>query len=183
MLGRAAAETENKLVVDTLVANPTMLETSQPLFSAAHGNLLDGLPSALIEHNLDAARRAFRAMRDLDGETLIAATPRFLLVGPELETNAQRILSELYAATTAEVNPFAGAFDLIVEPRLQGRDWYMFAAPAQLPVLEIAYLADAPGPQLATRDGWDTLAMEFRVLLDFGVGAVDWRGAVKIEAS
>lgn len=166
---------------NTLVANPTMLETGEKLFSAAHGNLLSGTGTAVAlgATALDVARRTFRTMKDLDGETLIAATPRFQLVGPELETEAQQVLSALYAATTDDVNPFTNAFDLIVEPRLTGRAWYLFAAPAQLPVLEIAYLADAPGPQLATREGWDTLAMEFRVVLDFGVGAVDWRGALK----
>ena len=48
-----------------------------------------------------------------------------------------------------------------------------------LPVLEYAYLASAPGPQMSSREGWDVLGMEFRVVLDFGAGAVDWRGAYR----
>jgi hypothetical protein len=48
-----------------------------------------------------------------------------------------------------------------------------------LPVLEYAYLSSAQGPQIASREGWDVLGMEFRVVLDFGAGAVDWRGAWK----
>jgi len=30
---------------------------------------------------------------------------------------------------------------------------------------------------MASREGWDVLGMEFRVVLDFGCGAIDWRGA------
>lgn len=53
---------------------------------------------------------------------------------------------------------------------------YLFADPAILPVLEYSYLSSAQGPQMASREGWDVLGMEFRVVLDFGCGAVDWRG-------
>ena len=46
-------------------------------------------------------------------------------------------------------------------------------------MLEYAYLSSAQGPQLASRDGWDVLGREFRVILDFGCGAVDHRGAYR----
>ena len=66
-----------------------------------------------------------------------------------------------------------------MEPRLSGNAWWIFADPAVLPVLEYAYLSSAQGPQIASREGWDVLGMEFRVVLDFGCGAVDWRGAYR----
>ncbi|WP_442955311.1 phage major capsid protein [Parasphingorhabdus sp.] len=62
---------------------------------------------------------------------------------------------------------------------LTADDWYIFADPAASPVLEYAYLSSAQGPQLASRDGWEVLGREFRVVLDFGCGAVDWRGAYR----
>jgi hypothetical protein len=33
------------------------------------------------------------------------------------------------------------------------------------------------GPQMSSREGWDVLGMEFRVIDDFGAGVVDHRGA------
>lgn len=30
---------------------------------------------------------------------------------------------------------------------------------------------------MTSREGWDVLGMENRVVQDFGAGAVDWRGA------
>ncbi|MCM2562498.1 Mu-like prophage major head subunit gpT family protein [Lutimaribacter sp. EGI FJ00015] len=173
--GRMAAETEANLMLSLLLGNPTMGEDGKALFHADHGNLAAG--SALEIAALDAARKAMRGMKALDGKTPINATPRYLLVGPELETTAEQILASIYAATVADANPFTGRLTLLVEPRIADESFYIFADPGVLPVLEYSYLSSAQGPQMASREGWDVLGMEFRVVLDFGCGAVDWRGA------
>ena len=113
----------------------------------------------------------------LDKKTPINATPKYLVVGLELETTAEQVLASIYAATVADVNAFSGKLSLLVEPRITDDSFYLFADPAVLPVLEYSYLSSAQGPQMASREGWDVLGMEFRVVLDFGCGAVDWRGA------
>ena len=173
--GRMAAETEANLLLSHLLSNPVMGEDGNALFHADHGNLAAG--SALEVAALDAARKAMRGMKALDGKTPINATPKYLLVGPELETTAEQILAAIYAATVADANPFTGRLTLLVEPRITDSSFYIFADPAVLPVLEYSYLSSAQGPQMASREGWDVLGMEFRVVLDFGCGAVDWRGA------
>lgn len=174
--GRMAAETEANLLVNMLLANPVMGEDGKALFHADHGNLA-AAGTALDVTNVSAARLAMRGMKALDGNTPINATPRYLVVGPELETAAEQLLASIYAATVADANPFTGKLSLLVEPRITDDSWYVFADPAVLPVLEYAYLSSAQGPQMASREGWDVLGMEFRVVLDFGCGAVDWRGA------
>ena len=173
--GRMAAETESNLLLSQLQSNPVMGEDGKALFHSDHGNLAAG--SALAIAALDAARKAMRGMKALDGKTPINATPKYLLVGPELETTAEQILAAIYAATVADANPFTGRLTLLVEPRITDASFYIFADPAVLPVLEYSYLSSAQGPQMASREGWDVLGMEFRVVLDFGCGAVDWRGA------
>lgn len=174
--GRMAAETEANVLVGLLLSNPIMGEDGENLFDAAHGNLA-GTGAALDVATLSAARKAMRGMKALGGKTPINATPRFLVVGPEMETTAEQVLASIYAATVAEVNPFGGKLSLLVEPRISGNRWYVFADPAALPCLEYAYLSSAQGPQMASREGWDVLGMEYRVVLDFGAGAIDWRGA------
>ncbi len=176
--GRMAAETEANLLITLLLSNPTMGEDNTALFHADHGNLA-GSGGAVDVTALSAARLAMRGMKALDGETPINATPKFLLVGPELETTAEQVLAQIYAASSSDVNPFTGKLSLLVEPRITDASWYVFADPAVLPVLEYAYLSSAQGPQMASREGWDVLGMEFRVVLDFGCGAVDWRGAYR----
>lgn len=174
--GRMAAETEANILVNLLLSNPVMGEDGAAMFHTSHGNLA-GSGAALTVSALDAARKAMRGMKGLDGKTPINATPRFVVVGPELETVAEQVLASIYAATVGDVNPFGGKLSLLVEPRITDDRFYVFADPAALPCLEYAYLSSAQGPQMASREGWDVLGMEYRVTLDFGAGAVDWRGA------
>lgn len=176
--GRAAAQTEGDLLFKLLTQNggagPVMGEDGKRLFHADHKNLL---ASSAID--LSAARLALRTQKGLDGKTPIAVSPKYIVVGPQLETAAEKELASIYATTTDSVNPFAGRLVPLVEPRIGDSSWYLFADPASLPVLEYAYLASAPGPQLSSREGFDVLGTEFRVTLDFGAGAIDWRGAVR----
>lgn len=180
--GRMAAETENNLLFvhfrQSSGAGPLMGEDNKRLFHADHGNLA-GTGTALDETNLSAARLAMRGVKALDGKTPINAAPKYLLIGPQLETGAEKLLAAIYAATVATANPFTGKLELLVEPRITDKSWYVFADPAVLPVLEYAYLSSAQGPQMASREGWDVLGQEFRVVLDFGCGATDFRGAYR----
>jgi hypothetical protein len=178
--GQAAAQTEAALLWGLLKqgngAGPVMSDGKR-LFSADHGNLMEAADPN--EAGLSAARLALRSMKGLDGKTVISVTPKYLLVGAELETAAEKALAQIYATATDDVNPFASKLTLLVEPRITDDQWYLFADPATMPVLEYSYLSSAPGPQMSSREGWDVLSMEFRVYLDFGAGAIDWRGAVR----
>ena len=139
--GRAAAETEAAvlwaLLAQSSYAGPVMGEDGKRLFHTDHGNLAAS-GAAIDETTLSAARLALRTMKGLDGKTPIAATPKFLLVGPALETTAEKLLALITPAAASNVNPFAGKLELLVEPRLTGNAWYVFADPAQLAVLEYA---------------------------------------------
>lgn len=178
MMGRAAADTEADQLAGLLLqsngAGPTMGDGKR-LFHVDHGNL--GLAAAPDVDPLSDARLAMRRQKGLDGVSPISVVPKYLLVSADLETVAEKLLTTLAANTVADANPFSGKLTLLVEPRLPDGTWYVFADPSIMPVLEYAYLSSAPGPQLAARDGWDVLGREFRVILDFGCGAVEWRGA------
>lgn len=178
--GKAAAETEAEILVSLLTGNPVM-DDGNALFDAAHGNI-SGAGAAISVATLHAARLAMRKQTGLNGKP-INAVPKFLLVAPEQETIAEQVLAELNATTVAEQNPFAGRMTLAVDPRLPDSEWYLFADPANIPVLEYAYLSSAQGPQIASREGFDILGIEFRVVLDFGAGVTDWRGAYKNEGA
>ena len=113
---------------------------------------------------------------------MIDAKPKYLLIGPELETLAEQLLAQLMPSAPGDVNPFAGKLTLLVEPRLTGTDWYLFADPARLSTLQYAYLSGAEGVQIQRQEAWNTLGLSYRAFLDFGGGWVDWRGAQKMSA-
>ena len=179
-MGRGAAETEASELVALLVGNsglgPTM-DDGKTLFHADHGNLAD-TGTTIDTTNLGLGRMMMRDQKGIAGEPINVA-PKFLLVSSLRENDAEAALATLYAPTPENANLFSGRLMLAVEPRLAGLPWYLFADPVLAPVLEYAYLTAAPGPQVSMREGWDVLGAEFRVVLDFGCGAVDYRGAFR----
>jgi phage major head subunit gpT-like protein len=177
--GTAAAQTEADILVDLVTGNPA-LSDGTPVFDASRGNI--GSPGVAIgsagdDTAFDETRKFMRTVKGLDGQTIISATPRYLLVGPESETAAEKFLANIYATTTGDVNAWAGKLSLLVEPRITDDRWMVFADPARLPCLQYGYLASAQGVQIQRAEAWDTLGMKFRAWLDFGAGWLDWRGA------
>lgn len=179
VIGRGAAETIAAELAALLSANGGLgvtLDDGQPLYHASHANTTTG---ALSVEALADARMTMRKQTGLDGTTPLNAVPRFLVVGPELETTAEQMLATLYPPTAADANPFAGRLQLVVEPRLPAPAWWLFADPAMLPVIRIAWLNGNRAPLIETRDGWEVLGVEYRAVLDFGCGIVDHRGTVR----
>ena len=179
--GEAAAQTEADEMVALLTSNPN-LSDGTPVFDASRGNLA-AVGAAPSETTLSAARKAMRGFKGLDGKTLISVTPKYLVVGPELETDAEKLLAAIYAATTADVNAWTGKLSLLVEPRITDDQWFVFADPARVASMVYGYLASAQGVQIQRAEAWDTLGIKYRAFLDFGTGWSDWRGAYRNEGS
>ena len=181
IMGRAAAETEAQNFAALLNSNPVM-DDGHPLFSAQHGNLGDSAAPSVA--SLDIGRKSMRNMKDLDGVTPISSAPKFILSTPGEETAIEQLVSiPLAAAQVSNANPFAGKLVPLVDPRLTGTAWYLFADPATTPVIEYANLSGFEGPQVEMQQGWDVLGQSFRVYADFGAGMVDYRGAYKFPAT
>ncbi|WP_406735965.1 Mu-like prophage major head subunit gpT family protein [Thioclava sp. GXIMD4215] len=174
-MGAAAAQTEAEELLALLTANPTLSDGTK-VFAAGRGNYAT-TGSALSEQALSNARKAMRTVKGLDGKTIIDAKPKYLVVGPELETAAEKLLASIYATTSEDVAAFAGKLSLVVEPRLTGAGWYLLADPARVASLQYGYLAAAQGVQIQRQEAWDTLGLKYRAWLDFGCGWLDWRGA------
>jgi hypothetical protein len=178
MLGMQARALEDKTLAAIVEANPTMSD-SVAVFDAAHLNV--DAAGTLGEAALAGGRLAMRKQTGLGGE-LISVTPRYVLVPPDLETPAEKLLSTVQAAKTDDVNPFAG-LTLVVEPRLTSATrWYIVADPSQIDGLEYAYLEGAPGPQIESRAGFEIDGVQIKVRLDFGAGWIDHRGWYRVGA-
>jgi len=183
-IGRAAAVTEAEELLTLLTANtntgPTMAD-GNVLYRTQRNNLA-GSGAAIDVTTVSTGRAAMRGLQtDLNG-VLVSTAPRYLLVGPAQETAAQQFVASITPATSATVNPFAGNLEVVVEPRLTGNAWYLFADPAAVPTFEMATLAATGGaPQIESFTEANTLGVTLRAVHDFGIGAVNvigtWRNA------
>jgi hypothetical protein len=181
-IGRLAAEFEAKMLVDLLTANAgtgPILADGLPLFHSSRGNVATGAGSALSLTSLSAARLAMRRQKGLDGEVVIDADPKFLVVPASLQTAAEQLVTQITPADPEKVNPFAGKLTPITEPRLDDSSataWYAAADPQRIPTFEFAYLEGVEGPQTEQQWDFDRDVWKFKVRLDCGAGVVDWRG-------
>ena len=181
LFASASAQFEAQFLVDLITANngigPVMSDTKK-LFDAAHGNLAAS-GAAISDTTLAAARLALRSQKGLDGKTPLDIASKFLVVPAALESSAEKYLASIYPAQAANVNPFAGKLILIVDPRLDVKSatrWYVAADPNLVPSIEYAYLSGQEGVQVESRAGFEVDGLQIRARLDFGAGALDYRG-------
>jgi ATP-dependent protease ClpP protease subunit len=177
-MGRAAIRTIGNLVYAVLTQNPLMAD-GENLFSAAHNN--DGGDILSID-GLDAGRVAMALQQDPDGIASggLNIRPSFLLVPVALEGEARILLNSQYVpGETFVPNKVAGMAQIISDARLDAHsssEWYLAASPSLYDTIEVAYLNGVQSPVLEQREGWGVDGVEFKVRLDAGVKALDFRG-------
>ena len=183
-LGWAAARTVEVDVYALLALNsglgPVMGDT-KTLFHADHGNLTTS--AAITMAALDLDRVAMASQRDISGNDYLDLRPAVLLVPIGLGGTARSINDAQYDPDTAnklqKPNTVRGLFrDIVDTPRLTGNRRYLFADPMEAPVLEVAFLDGNQSPYLEQQNGFDVDGSRWKVRLDYGVAAVDYRGAV-----
>ena len=174
MIGVRVASDENAMAYALLESNPA-LSDGKSLFHASHGNKA-GTGSALDVNSMAAAVKALRLQTSLDGIKLNVA-PRYLVIGPALELTARQLLASIVANLTSNVNPWSGLVELVIDANITGNEWYLFADPAMVPNFVFGYVSGSNGPVVRSEIDFDTRAFKVAVGLDFGVGAIDYRGA------
>jgi len=171
---RTAAD-ENSMVYSLISGDGPKLSDGFNLFDASnHGNKAS-TGSAISVSSIGDAVAALRAQKSLDGIPL-NLQPTFLLCGPEKELEARQVLANINPDQAANVNPWAGTMNLVVDANISGKRWYVATAPSAAPSIVFGYVAGNTGPQLSTEIDFDTRALKVRLWLDFGTGAIDYRG-------
>lgn len=183
MLGRAAARTVEVDVYALLALNgglgPVMAD-GKTLFHADHGNI--GTAAALTMAAIDADRVLMASQKDISGNDFLDIRPAVLLVPIGLGGTARSINEAQYDPDTAnklaKPNVVNGLFrDIVDTPRLSGTRRYQFADASEAPVIEVAFLDGAQEPYLELQNGFDVDGARYKVRLDYGIAAVDYRGA------
>ena len=181
-IGRRVADFENATAYALLnQANgdgPTLTNGPAAVFGTAAARLNKAAAgSALDINNLAAGRAAILRQKTLDGLPISVGTAMKLLVGPSLELPARQLTVSVGATQINQTNIYAGFVQPLVEPLIPNNRWYLYADPPTAPVYVYGYLNGAEGPQVTTGPVSGVDGVEVSVIFDFGVGAIDWRGA------
>lgn len=151
------------------------------LYTVARGNLETGTDLDIA--GLSKLRANMRKMKPIDSQDPLNIMGAYLVVSDDLETQAEQILNQtMIADQVANVNPFAGKLQLIVDSRLANGAWYVTADKAMVDLFEIAYLNGRRAPQVDQMIDFDTKSLKIRCEHSFGIKALDYRGLQKAEA-
>lgn len=182
-MGRAAIRTIGDLVYAILTGNPLMADGKE-LFHADHKNLIPG--SALHTAAIDAMRVAMA--RQTDGiATALNIRLAQILVPVALEGTAKVVRDSEFevgagSRNNTTPNSVKGTFEVISDARLDiasATTWYGAADGNIHDTVEVQYLDGNTAPTLEQQDGWTRDGVEFKVRMDAGVKALDFRTLAK----
>lgn len=190
MLGRAAARSIEIDLFALFELNsglgPTMND-GNALFDASHSNIAStaGTPGV---STLEAARVLMAQQKDPDDNDFLNLRPA-VWVGPiGLGSDVRTAIEAQFDFDAAQSggsskfmkpNIVRDLLSTIVDtPRLSGDRWYLLADPMIAPVLEVVFLQGEESPQVEVEEGFDYDGVRWRIRHDYGVGAIDFRGAV-----
>lgn len=187
ILGRDAGLGLEETVYDAF------MEGSDVIFTSGRGNRKTSAGLSLT--TLQAADAALMAQTNENGKP-IYAMGSILVVPPALKATADALyVSENIVAGNSAALPSAntlrGRMVPVTSPFLalssiagySDTTWYVFANPALVPFLQVAFLQGKQQPTVETSDAdFSTLGISMRSYFDWGVAIVDYRGAVKNTA-
>ena len=157
-------------------------------FTNARGNLSAG-SLALNLANLKALATRFRKLKDPDGNP-VAVEPRILLVPVDLELAAAEIMGSTLIQSGAtggqpDRNVLAGRYQVVASTYLTNTtDYYLLASPADLAVMEVAFLNGVQSPVVETAEAdFATLGVQMRGYFDFGVAKAEYLAGVKCDSA
>lgn len=172
----AARRGLNRLVYQVL--------SDSKLYDAKKGNL--GTASELTVEALSEGRRAMRVQKNIRNKETLGIAPKYLIVPAALETKAYQLIHSMAdpsQSNAAVVNPFASSLTIITDAELDAISetaWYLAAEPGLgVDTIEVSYLNGKNTPTIESRVAWDTLGMEYRIYMDYGVQALDYKGLYK----
>jgi hypothetical protein len=157
-------------------------------FTNGRGNLSAG-SLALSLANLKALATKFRKLKDPDGNP-VAVEPRILLVPVDLELSAAEIMGSTLIQSGAtggqpDRNVLAGRYQVVASTYLTNTtDYYLLASPADMPVMEVAFLNGVQSPIVETAEAdFNTLGVQMRGYFDFGVAKAEYLAGVKCDSA
>jgi len=188
-LGRGAALKLNDVFWRTFLDNSTFFKTDNKNYAA-------GADTALSIDGLSKAELLFLEQDGPDNHPL-GIVPEILLVPNALYTAAQQLMNATEVREDGNSaakkyptnNPHAGKLRVHRSSYLSNtlytgnstKAWYLLADPANMPVIEVAFLNGQENPTVESADAdFKNLGIQFRGYFDWGVQKQNHRGGVKL---
>ncbi len=179
--GEAAARKIGDIGYAVLTANAAMGDGTA-LFHANHSNL--GTGGAITSIKLAEMIKLMKLQKDLKGNRRLNIRPRFFLAPVALEGTCEQFFSSTIdpgKAINGVNNPYAGSyFTRVYEARLDDDSataYYVLGAKGK--TVTIFFLNGKNTPYMETRQGWTVDGVEYKVRIDAGGKAMDWKALVK----
>jgi hypothetical protein len=157
-------------------------------FTTARGNK-KASAGALSISTLKTIATMFRKLKDADSNP-VAVEPRILLVPVDQELAAAEIMGSTLIQSGAtggqpERNVMAGRYQVVASTYLSNvDDFYLLASPADLPVMEVAFLNGVQSPIVETAEAdFNTLGVQMRGYFDFGCAKAEYLAGIKADVS
>ena len=164
-------------------------------FKAGNDNLLTGTDTALSHDGMSKAVQAFDELKDAEGKPL-AVMPSILLVPTALNATAQSLhksqeirnpgASTKYPITNLYTNQFPPQVSRYLSSSQytgnSDKAWYLLADPADLPVIETAFLNGQESPTIETAEAdFNVLGIQMRGYHDFGCALQEPKGGIRMK--
>lgn len=185
MLGQAAARSIENDLFALLALNsgmgPNMVD-GKALIHTDHGNKI-GTGVAPTVAAFEAMRVLMAQQKDKDNNDYLNIRPSIGMFPIGIAGTARIVNQSQYDPDASNKlqrpNLVNGLLSTIVDtPRLSGTGYYMFADPNVEPVLEVAFLDGVQTPYMESQMGFEVDGMQWKIRLDYGVGAIGYRGVV-----
>lgn len=152
---------------------PTLTETGNAVYHSSHNNLAAS-GAAITTDSLAAGRAAMRKQKRLDNNPMNIA-PSIILVSPDKETEAEKVLTTIVPGTVADVNIFSGRLRPVVSAMLSGNAWELHADTSLGSNFAWGLLDGYTAPRVRMEERFGVQGVGFSLEHDFGCGATDYR--------
>lgn len=188
-LGRAATRTIDKDLYALLALNsgngPTMSD-GNPLFHANHTNIA-GVAAAPTMTSVDAARVQLAKQQDVSGVDFIDLRPAIawcpLGLGSTIRSLNDAQFDPDADMTLMKPNSVRGLVrDVVDSPRLDvlsATAWYLLADPNEEPVFEVGFIGGQQEPRVEQQREFSSDGLQWKVVHEYGVAGIGWRGIVR----
>jgi len=180
--GEAAGRKVGDVAYVVLTGNETMGD-GKALFHEDHKNLA-GTGGSISVANIATGIAAMRKQKDILGLRSLNIRPQFFLAPVALEGSSEQFFLSALEGTQAapgKANPYAGNyFSRVYDPRLDDDDqnaWYLVGPKGK--TVTVFFLNGNQSPYLESREGFNVDGVEYKVRIDCGAKAVDWRAVYK----